>query len=261
MPWLNASLARQKAVADDACRDCRHLAHCKGGCPYNAWAGGGPDAIRDPYCAAYREVFDHIEQRLLVEMASEENLNAIADRPYTGTGHLLLRKGPLIELVRKGPHPSQVARTAKRIVAAVELARGPDLPAVAGRLVAMGICRTQDTAEVSLTGLQERLHPPTLRLNNLYLHVTFGCQLHCTHCYARADAHGGSHAEMSVAALERLIREAKEVGFRQVVVTGGEPLVHSERSRMLAMLIEARRWTCPHEPRPPHQPGNATHLR
>ena len=242
-PVAQRFASRQRAVADEACHDCRHLSYCKGGCPYNAWAGGGSGAVRDPYCAAYCEVFDHIHQRLLTEMASEENLNAIAENPYTGNGHLLLRKGPLIELVREGPHPSQVARTAKRIVAAVELARGPDLAAVAARLVAMCICRTQETAEVSLRGLERQLHPPTLRLNNLYLHVTFGCQLRCTHCYARADTSGGKHTEMAVGSLERLIGEAKESGFRQVVITGGEPLVHSARNRMLAMLIESRRWT------------------
>ena len=77
--------------------------------------------------------------------------------PYDGQGHPLLRKGPLIELVRQGPHPSHAARTAKRIVAAVELARGPDLDAVADRLVKMRICRNRESAIVSLAGLRQRM--------------------------------------------------------------------------------------------------------
>jgi uncharacterized protein len=198
-------------------------------------------------------------------MASEENINAIAERPYTGTGHPLLRKGPLIELVCEGPHPSQITRTAKRIVAAVELAKGPNIAAVAARLVTMDICRTQQSAEASLTNLWQQLHPETVKLNNLYVHVTFGCQLRCTHCYANAgnDAVGRAGppgqprfdagiderrarqlrptGEMSISALDKLIREAHEAGFRQVIITGGEPLTHRHRNEMLAMLATWRK--------------------
>ncbi len=213
----------------------------------------GPPDARDPYCPAYRATFDHIQSRLLAEMASEENIAAIAERPWDGRGNPLLRKGLLIELAREGPHPSHIARTAKRIVAAVELARGPDLDAVAARLVTMGLCRTQQSALASLDALQRRLHPETTPRNNLYLHVTFACQLHCTHCYARAAplpplplGEGRVRdAEMAPAALQNLIREAKEAAFRQVVITGGEPLVHSQRDAMLDMLAEARRWAAP----------------
>jgi len=235
---------RQQAVREN-CRNCAHLDYCKGGCPYNAWAAHQTDSVRDPYCEAYRTVFDYIEQRLADEMAAEVNINAIAERPYAGHGHPLLRKGPLIELVREGPHPSQIARTAKRIIAAVELAKGPDIPTVATRLVGMGICRTQQTAGDSLSHLWKQLHPEKVRLNNLYLHVTFACQLHCTHCYARAGVEEAKHVILSVAALAQLVREAKDAGFRQVVITGGEPLTHPQRTEMLRILTEACRWARP----------------
>jgi len=353
-PVARAMAERERRIAE-ACGDCPHLPYCRGGCPYNAWAGNGSShepggdrsslvvppsgglgpssfgvppsgglqadplkgglqaedrlkaglqtkadsSARDPYCPAYRSTFDSIQSRLLEEMASEENINAIADRPWNGRGNPLLRKGPLIELAREGPHPSQTARTAKRIVAAVELARGPDLDAVAARLVAMGICRTQQSALASLEALDRRLRPQTTPRNNLYLHVTFGCQLRCTHCYARATPPAGSATpppcnaadparperaysevsdprgrvsalpqmpraspeyppageetrgresgseEMSPAALAQVIRQAKECGFRQVVITGGEPLVHSQRDLLLEVLAEARSWAAP----------------
>jgi len=235
----------REETVHEACGDCRHLRYCKGGCAYNAWAGGNPGRTRDPYCRAYRQVFQHIQERLSVEMAAAGNLEAMAERPYSGSGHPLLREGALTELVRGGPHPSHVARTAKRIIGAVELARNPEIPAGATRLVQMGVCRTQETAEASLTALQKRLHPETATRNNLYLHVTFSCQLDCTHCYARADAYGRDRVEMAAPALHRLIREAKDNGFRQVVITGGEPLVHSASPEVLAMLAEARSWTAP----------------
>jgi len=245
---------RQEEIRQ-ACDGCTHLEYCRGGCPYNAWASRYGSRLRDPFCEAYREVFDYIQRRVSEEMACEENINAVAERAWDGKGHPLFRRGPLIELVREGQHPSHVARTAKRIIAAVELAKGPDIPSVGARLVEVGLCRTQQSAEASLNNLWRHLHPERVRLNNLYVHVTFTCQLRCTHCYACADASNalptsrenedarqgaGAPIVMSVAAMEKLIREAKECGFRQVIITGGEPLTHPHRGTMLSVLAEQR---------------------
>jgi len=230
--------------ASEACEGCPHWEYCRGGCPHNTWAG--PDAhVRDPYCPGYRVAFDHIQARLLEDMASERNIEAIAARPYDGRGHPLLREGPLIELVRNSPHPSDIARTAKRIVAAVELARGPDVDTVAVRLVRMGVCRNQQSALASLARLNVCLEPGPRLLNNLYLHVTFSCQLNCTHCYARTDAGEQKQCDMPVEAVACLVREGKDAGFRQVVITGGEPLIHSRRDDLLDVLRTARSWTAP----------------
>ena len=228
----------------EACGGCEHLPYCKGGCPYNAWAGGN-GRIKDPYCEAYREVFDYIGKCLMQELTAEENIAAIAERPWDGRGHPLMRKGPLIELVREGPHPSRTARTAKRLVAAVELARVPDIPTVAERLVRMGVCRSQESGEASLRGLQKSLRPRPGVLHKLYLHLTFACQLHCSHCYARADAHGDDKGELPVAAVEKLVSEAKTLGFREVVFTGGEPLLHPSRVELLESLSACRARTAP----------------
>jgi uncharacterized protein len=238
-------MAERQEQARSACTGCNHFDYCKGGCPYNAWAGAGLDRLRDPYCTAYKQTFDKVVQWATVEMASDENIEAVAARPYDGKGHPLLKKGPLIELIRESPHPSKVARTAKRIVAAVELARGPDIPAVAARLVEMGVCRTQQSAEASLAALQRDLQPKPGLLNNLYLHVIFGCQLHCTHCYARADATGDSRGQMEVDGVLSLVRQAKEARFRQVIITGGEPLVHPQREQLLESLRLVRREVTP----------------
>ena len=257
-PTAQRMSVRQKEVRQ-ACDGCSHWEYCQGGCPYNAWANHRQSETRipqsvDPYCEAYREVYDYIQRRVAEEMAREENITAIADHPWDGRGRPLLRQGSLIELVREGPHPSQVARTAKRIIAAVELAKGPDIPTVGTRLVQMGLCRTQQSAEASLNHLWQQLHPEKVRLNNIYLHVTFDCQLRCTHCYAcagaspspvgreRAGVGANGVDEMPVPALEKLLHEAKECGFRQVIITGGEPLVHSQRGSMLDMLAKARAW-------------------
>jgi uncharacterized protein len=53
----------------DSCGECRHVRYCNGGCPYNAMvpSGGDIDGV-DPYCTAYRRVFDEISDRLNKEM-------------------------------------------------------------------------------------------------------------------------------------------------------------------------------------------------
>lgn len=254
---LALRLAARQEETRQACGACAHHAYCKGGCAYNAWAAAGgrpqqpvdlaPSPAVDPYCAAYRAIFDHIRQRLAAEMVTGENIHAVAARLGDGPGHPLLRAGPLSELARGGRHPSQIARSAKRIVAAVELANGPDIPTVAARLVAMGVCRTPQTAASSLLRLWRQLHPEQVRRNNLYLHVTFACQLRCTHCYADAgtDDPGGARPSksagvMSVTALDQLMREAHDAGFRQVIITGGEPLTHPRRDELLALLAQWR---------------------
>ena len=224
---------REQSVAE-ACGACEHLAYCKGGCPYNALAGG---SLRDPYCEAYRAIFDAIKTRMLAELSCEENLKAVTTEPWDGRGHPLVRRGPLLDLMRKDCHPAEVARHARRIVAAVEVAREPDRSAVARRLVQRGVCRTFESAQASLESLAEWLHPATPAWNNLYLHVTFACQLHCTHCYAVAEPGGPM---MAGPAVLEIVGQTQAAGFRQLVVTGGEPLMHADRGAMLAGLREAR---------------------
>jgi uncharacterized protein len=71
---LTASPAGQmlqqfKKIVDDHCSGCKHLVYCRGGCPYNAIAPTG-GAIRDvdPYCVAYKRIFDEITRRLDEEL-------------------------------------------------------------------------------------------------------------------------------------------------------------------------------------------------
>ena len=57
---------------DTACKDCAHIRYCRGGCPYNAIApsGGSLDGV-DPHCAAYKRIFEELNDRLNREMAEE----------------------------------------------------------------------------------------------------------------------------------------------------------------------------------------------
>ena len=228
-------LAARQAAVRDACAECPHVAYCLGGCPYNAWAAGAT-TIRDPLCAAYRRVYDDLWERMIKEMETEENLERVASARWDHRAPLLLRRGPLAELARKGSHPTEVARTARRIIAAHELARDSNLLRVGKQLAARGICRSLSSAKTSLAGLESQLHPRILPLNKLYLHVTFRCAHRCDHCYVPADSSGAGMADMTPEAVEQVLYAARDTGFRRVVVTGGEPLCHTERDRLLDVL-------------------------
>jgi uncharacterized protein len=62
-------MSRFKDYVDTACRECRQIKYCRGGCPYNAMAPT-PGEIRgvDPHCIAYTRIFDEINDRLNKEM-------------------------------------------------------------------------------------------------------------------------------------------------------------------------------------------------
>jgi len=228
-------LAAHKRAVREECAACDHVAYCAGGCPYNAWAGG--ESLRDPLCEAYRTIYDEIWRRALGEMEAEDNLALVASGPWDRRSPFLLRKGPLAELARRGPHPTEVARSARRVVAANELAR--DRERAAGRLLAAGICRTPSSARASLAALESQIRPSRLPLNKVYLHVTFRCSLGCNHCYVPADPHGAGMEDMPVEAVSRVLAQAHDAGFRRVIVTGGEPLCHSNRDDLLAALAAA----------------------
>ncbi|MBN2208880.1 MAG: TIGR04083 family peptide-modifying radical SAM enzyme [Candidatus Coatesbacteria bacterium] len=99
---MGRRMAEREAKVGHTCAECEHIDYCRGGCAYNAWSGGDPARIRDPYCEAYRAIFACIKQRLVQEMNSEANVKAIASAPISTGPHPLLRKGALIELLERG---------------------------------------------------------------------------------------------------------------------------------------------------------------
>ena len=249
-PAWAAFAARERAIGD-SCGSCAHLSYCRGGCPYNALAEAGgalSPTARDPHCAAYRRTFDAIGERALAEVFSPTNVAAVVERPGEAAG--LLRVGPLLSIMRDGPHPYDVARRARVVAAAVALAatgspaeaarRFAQAGAAAGSVDPAGSGRggAPGRTEAAMTALHARLAGPTTGRNNLYLHVTFACNLRCSHCYAEAGP--PRVGTLTVAQLDRAAREAARYGFRHIVVTGGEPLVHPRRAALLHALAALR---------------------
>lgn len=239
-PVWQALRARELSVAED-CGDCAHFAYCRGGCAYNVFVRDGgsshPADRRDPHCEAYRRVFSHISDRALAEVFADENLEAVVE--HGANGHGMLQRGPLLQIMRGGPHPQKVAAHAQETVACVALAVSASSGEALEKLAHAGVITEPARALASLTALHERLHTPPGGLVNAYLHVTYACNLACTHCYATAGPHQ-SGPVMAVADVDKLVREAASAGFGKAIITGGEPLVHPERDALLGTLADLR---------------------
>jgi uncharacterized protein len=235
--------ARQEHIAEE-CKGCAHLNICRGGCPYNALVANGkdlssfgkPSGLRDPDCPAYQRVFSYITDRAMQEVFSEENLDEVVRRADPQKG--LLRRGRLLSIMQEGPHPRETARHARRILAAVALAATGSSAEATRKLQSLGLVTNSERMHTALRAYYDRLTAPVQGLNNLYLHTTFACNLRCTHCYAQAGP--PRKGELGADGLIRAVREASLLGFRHAVITGGEPLVHSQRDVWLDALAELR---------------------
>ncbi|MFQ5570687.1 MAG: TIGR04083 family peptide-modifying radical SAM enzyme [Rhodothermales bacterium] len=229
---------RQHRV-DEECGGCENLDFCRGGCPYNVLAANGgrlEPTVRDPHCPAYKQIFSHIVDRAAEEVFSQENLAAVMEKPDQKNG--LLRRGKLLSIMKDEPHPYEAAQHARRILAAVALADTGSPAEAARALRALGVVSKQAYATDVLAAMHRQLAGRSTGCNNLYLHVTFACNLQCRHCYSESGP--AQQGWLSVDDVVRACYEAAEFGFRHVVVTGGEPLVHPNRLALLDALAALR---------------------
>jgi uncharacterized protein len=248
-PAWQAFQYRQEHIAEQ-CGDCPYFDFCRGGCPYNALTANGDiferagfdqhsfsRGLRDPHCAAYKRTFEAITERALAEVFSEQNLAAVV--VGGPSKHGLLRKGKLLQVMRGGPHPQELAPRARKAVAAVALASSASPEEAVDKLERAGLITSRAVALNSLLVLRAQLQQQSQGLVNAYLHVTYACNLACSHCYASAGA-GRLGESMSVEQVSRLARQAAQAGFRKVVITGGEPLAHPQRAELLAGMAALR---------------------
>jgi len=75
-------------------------------------------------------------------------------------------------------------------------------------------------------------------LNTLYFYLTEGCNLACRHCWMgpRFDPTGTRYPTLAVKLIETAIREAKPLGLSGVKLTGGEPLLHPQFTKILDII-------------------------
>ena len=227
-------LEERQRLVSGRCGSCRWADICRGGCYYNAVATG--DGVIDPLCEAYRRIYDFLYDEVSAEISLEENVEAIRSRPPRKDEHPFLRSGPYISLADR-VHPSEVAEHARQVLGAYALGRFRDPEEAARYMADAHLCADTESALAALTAMKENLERRRTNLNNCYIHTTFRCNLRCTHCYADA---GDRAEEMPVPEMRRLAEEALSLRFRQLIITGGEPLYHRDRTGLTALCRSLR---------------------
>lgn len=76
------------------------------------------------------------------------------------------------------------------------------------------------------------------KLNEFWLHVTNRCNIECTHCLFSSSNHDKD--TLSLALMQKHIKEAHELGCRLFVLSGGEPFVREDITQLIEFILEQK---------------------
>ena len=208
---------RLKAKQDGmeaACGECPHIAYCNGGCLYSAFAAEQP---KDPYCQAYRAVFDRISVDAALEMA-EEMKRQLAGEPLQAA-----EDTPVLCMAGRKDHPYDRQCSRDRLLDAVERGKAPgDSGAFLKKM-------KKDIFQIYCMN----------RLPGVFLNLTYECPLRCSHCSANAG-HVRT-GELEPAVIAAFVREAISLGVKGIEFTGGEPFYYPGFDELMELLAGMRR--------------------
>ena len=68
--------------------------------------------------------------------------------------------------------------------------------------------------------------------SRLWLYTNFDCNLHCDYCCVRSSP-TAPRRELGLARVQRITREAAELGVKEIFVTGGEPFLREDIGEIL----------------------------
>src|ERR1700722_637811 len=102
--------------------------------------------------------------------------------------------------------------------------------------------KTAVNAGSSATALSLRLpeyrQKRTGRWARLWLYTNFDCNLHCDYCCVRSSP-TVPRRELGLARVQRIAREASELGVKEIFVTGGEPFLLEDIGEILVACAAA----------------------
>jgi organic radical activating enzyme/TusA-related sulfurtransferase len=78
----------------------------------------------------------------------------------------------------------------------------------------------------------ERAHEEVGRSDRLWFYANFDCNLSCDYCCVRSSP-TAARRRLDAETVRALVEEGKGLGFRQVLVTGGEPFLNPEIGGMI----------------------------
>lgn len=62
-----------------------------------------------------------------------------------------------------------------------------------------------------------------------------GCNLRCSYCDTKYALEDNLGEELSI---ERIIQEVDKIGFKNITITGGEPLIHKDIEKLISKLLD-----------------------
>ena len=74
--------------------------------------------------------------------------------------------------------------------------------------------------------------------SRLWLYTNFDCNLHCDYCCVRSSP-VAPRRELGLARVQRIAREAAELGVKEIFVTGGEPFLLEDIAEILSACATA----------------------
>ncbi|MFH1456023.1 MAG: radical SAM protein [archaeon] len=77
----------------------------------------------------------------------------------------------------------------------------------------------------------DNLFPPTID-GTVYLEITHNCNFRCKHCYVKAP----QKKQMTLEQVKYIAKILKKYGFKKVLLTGGEPLLHKDIKEITELL-------------------------
>ena len=215
---------------------------------------GGDVSFRDPYCTAYKAVFDHFKAQLQADYYSEENLVAIAAKPYPVVNTGDYRTGRLRALVDTTMHPAHLLSNARKALTILAIGhvqgcdlRGDDvsnqdnprrhLEEIAANLTSLGVYSSRDVTMYKIQDILESIFHPT-GPSSFYFHVTSACNQHCSYCYLGDENKGGD--AVPAGKIIAYIRQAGKGWLREDHNHGRGTLTHPDLRDVLNRLRELR---------------------
>jgi len=74
--------------------------------------------------------------------------------------------------------------------------------------------------------------------SRLWLYTNFDCNLHCDYCCVRSSPNA-PRRELGLERVKQIAREAKQLGVKEIFVTGGEPFLLEDIGEILVACAEA----------------------
>jgi uncharacterized protein len=135
--------------------------------------------------------------------------------------------GSLLKIMNNEPHPYDIKRNAKIVLASAFFGTSSKLERLADLFFNNGLSSSREGTLSALKRLYSQVINPAEKLNNLYIHITNQCGLSCSFCYAQAGNNAAGEF-LPVDKIIRIIEDGSMMGFRKVIITGGEPTIYHD---------------------------------